>query len=318
MARALRIEYPGAVYHITARGNEKKNIFVDEKDYIKLLNIFKESQIKYFIKIYAYVLMQNHYHLLFETPKANLIKVMHYIQSKYSIYFNRRHNRVGHLFQGRYKALLVDKDNYLLELVRYIHLNPIRAGRVVKPEQYRWSSYKEYLGCQKLVNIKDILKIFGGNRERFKRFTYDGINKKWEDINCNVYGQVIFGTKQFTDTIKKRIKKAGKLNIDKEISFRRKMKKRVSKEKIIDLVIKHFKIRKEKLFNKKDRWNEPRKICIYLIKKFTDMPIKLIGNLFGGVQYSAVSHIAKKVELRRNKDKELDNIIRKIESKIKT
>jgi len=142
----------------------------------------------------------------------------------------------------------VDKDNYLLELVRYIHLNPIRAGRVVKPEQYRWSSYKEYLGCQKLVNIKDILKIFGGNRERFKRFTYDGINKKWEDINCNVYGQVIFGTKQFTDTIKKRIKKAGKLNIDKEISFRRKMERRVSKEKIIDLVIKHFKIRKEKLF----------------------------------------------------------------------
>ena len=116
MGRPLRIEYPGALYHITSRGNEKRDIFLDNNDRIKFLDILEDYHERYGILIHSYVLMDNHYHLILETPKGNLLKVMHGINGGYTGYFNRRHGRVGHLFQGRYKGILVDKATYLIEL----------------------------------------------------------------------------------------------------------------------------------------------------------------------------------------------------------
>ncbi|MGV8149826.1 MAG: transposase, partial [Alkaliphilus sp.] len=126
MARPLRIEYEGALYHITTRGNERKKIYYAEADYEKFKSYLKDAQNKYGYLLHCYALMTNHYHLLIETPYANISKVMHYINGSYTSYLNKKRERSGHLFQGRYKAILVDQDSYLLELSRYIHLNPVR------------------------------------------------------------------------------------------------------------------------------------------------------------------------------------------------
>lgn len=149
MARSLRIEYEGAIYHVTSRGNERRKIFFTKHDYKKFLDYMKEAKKKYGVMRHCYVLMSNHYHIVIETPKANLSKVMQYINGSYTTYINTKKKRSGRLFQGRYKAIVVDRDNYLLELSRYVHLNPVRAAIVVKPEEYSYSSYKAYINNKK-------------------------------------------------------------------------------------------------------------------------------------------------------------------------
>ncbi|HDO21625.1 MAG TPA: transposase, partial [Nitrospirae bacterium] len=140
MARPLRIEYPGAFYHITSRGNERKDIFKSARDREKFLSYLESSTQRYGAVIHVYCLMTNHYHLLLETPLGNLSQIMRHINGAYTTYFNTRRQRSGHLFQGRYKAIVVDADEYAEELSRYIHLNPVRAGIVERPEEYQWSS----------------------------------------------------------------------------------------------------------------------------------------------------------------------------------
>lgn len=149
MARALRIEYPGAFYHITSRGNERKSIYRNKSDRRSFLLYLKSANLRYGALIHAYCLMDNHYHILLGTPKGNLSQIMRHINGAYTTRFNIKHKRKGHLFQGRYKAILVDADAYLAELSRYIHLNPVRAGIVDMPEKYSWSSYRYYIGKKK-------------------------------------------------------------------------------------------------------------------------------------------------------------------------
>ena len=142
MARPLRIEYPGAFYHVTSRGNEQKDIFKSDFDREKFLSYLVSASERYGAEIHAYCLMTNHYHMMLETPLGNLSQIMKHINSSYTSYFNIKHKRVGHLLQGRYKAILVQADAYAAELSRYIHLNPVRAGMVKFPEDYRWTSYR--------------------------------------------------------------------------------------------------------------------------------------------------------------------------------
>ncbi len=169
MARPLRIEYPGAFYHVTARGNERKDIFLDDSDREKLLSYLETAFPRYKAAIHVYCLMSNHYHLLIETPEGNLSQIMRHINGAYTTYVNSKRQRTGHLFQGRYKAILVEADEYAGELSRYMHLNPVRAGIVTKPEDYDWSSYRYYLGkdkSPKWLTKKFILKYFGGKTSR--------------------------------------------------------------------------------------------------------------------------------------------------------
>ncbi|NWF91748.1 MAG: transposase [Syntrophaceae bacterium] len=158
-----------ALYHITSRGNERKNIFLRDGNRVKFLQILEDYHDRYGILIHSYVLMDNHYDLVWETPKGNVLKVMHGINSSYAGYFNRRYGRSGHLFQGRYRGILVEKDAYLLLLSRYVHLNPVRAGVVRRPEQYPWSSYLGYIGKEKgsqWVEYAWVLSQFGKERKR--------------------------------------------------------------------------------------------------------------------------------------------------------
>ena len=146
MARPLRLEFPGAIYHLTARGDRREDIFADDADRERLLQVFAECVARFGWVCHAYCLMDNHYHFLVETPLPNLARGMRQLNGIYTQRFNRRHGHSGHLFQGRYQAILVEKDSYLRELARYVVLNPVRARLVKRPEQWRWSSYRASAG----------------------------------------------------------------------------------------------------------------------------------------------------------------------------
>lgn len=196
MARPLRIEYPGALYHITSRGDRRESIYADRIDRLAFLRIIEETVIRYNWLCHAYCLMGNHYHLMIETPEANLSEGMRYLNGVYTQACNRRHRRCGHLFQGRYNAIFVQKESYLLELCRYITLNPVRAGWVDHPQQWAWSSYRAMVGLEETpqwLTTDAVLELFNAPRrqsmERFKRFVLAGINGKspWENIRQQVY-----------------------------------------------------------------------------------------------------------------------------------
>lgn len=172
MTRPLRIEFKGAVYHITSRGNARQAIFLDEKDFANFLGVLCSVVKKYHFILHTYCLMNNHYHLLIETPEGNLSKGMRQLNGLYTQRFNRKHQRVGHLFQGRYKAILVDKDNYLLELCRYVVLNPIRAKIVKDPKDWKWSSYQATAGYRGIPCLTTdwILSQFGNKQKAFRQY----------------------------------------------------------------------------------------------------------------------------------------------------
>ncbi len=199
MARPLRIEYPGAWYRVSCRGNEERNIFRDDADRDKLLEILSANLKLYRIELHSYVLMQTHFHLLLMTAEANLRKFMQRFNTTYTVYFNRRHRRSGHLFQGRYKAILIEKDEYLVELSRYIHLNPVRIKKYSQWEieekrrilkGYPWSSYGGYTQLRKhqpFIHYSEILDMAGGGdslggRRKYEQFVMDGIMK---DMNID-------------------------------------------------------------------------------------------------------------------------------------
>ena len=169
MARPLRLEFAGALYHVTARGNERRPIYRDEQDRRRFLERLGAVAERFALRVHAYVLMRNHYHLLVETGAGNLSRAMRQLNGVYTQDFNRRHRRAGHLFQGRYKAIVVDKDAYLLELSRYIHLNPVRVGEVSKPWEFRWSSAGAFVGksgAPEFLVVGEVLGHFGRRRRR--------------------------------------------------------------------------------------------------------------------------------------------------------
>ena len=146
MARPLRIEFPGALYHVTSRGNGRQKIFLDHHDNRKFLELLGKTIERFNWICHTYCLMVNHYHLMIETPDANLSKGMHHLNATFCQSHNKRHDTVGHLLQGRFKSIVVDRESYLLELARYVVLNPVRAGLVARPEDWTWSSYRATSG----------------------------------------------------------------------------------------------------------------------------------------------------------------------------
>lgn len=183
MARQLRIEYPSALYHIVSRGNAHQNTFLSESDYITFFKVLNDVCDQYVFIVYAYCLMSNHYHLLIETIDANLSAGMRQLNGVYTQKFNYFHQRVGHLFQGRYKAIIVEKDSYLMELSRYIVLNPVRAGIAKSPQEWKWSSYRAMIGMGPGAACLDkewLVNNFGSQktaREKYISFVNDGLDR---------------------------------------------------------------------------------------------------------------------------------------------
>ena len=146
MSRPLRIEFPGAIYHVTSRGDRREPIFVDDEDRHALLAVTDQAMDRFDAQVLAYCLMGNHYHFVLHTRQGNLSRLMRHLNGVFTQTFNRRHAKVGHLFQGRFKSVLVDRDAYLLEVCRYVELNPVRASMVAEPDHWPWSSYRAHVG----------------------------------------------------------------------------------------------------------------------------------------------------------------------------
>jgi REP element-mobilizing transposase RayT len=211
MARKPRIEIEGGLYHLITRGNNRRRIFDDENDYQKMLKLIGDTKTKLPFYLYSYSLMPNHIHMLVERQETAISRIMHRVLNGYSRYYNRKNRRVGHLFQRRYKAILCQSDQYLAELVRYIHLNPVRAKIVSNPAAYRYSSHRAYLGIDEpwLVDIDPVLRHFGATkklaRERFRMFVNAGLKLgRRKEFYGGEEGRIL-GSEDFVETIKKRV-----------------------------------------------------------------------------------------------------------------
>jgi REP element-mobilizing transposase RayT len=204
MARPLRLEFTDALYHITSRGDRQEDIYEDDDDRKAFLSVLEGVCETYNWVCHAYCLMSNHYHLLIETPDANLSRGMRQLNGVYTQTFNRAHGRAGHVFQGRYKAILVEKESYLLELSRYIVLNPVRAGMVTSPGDWPWSSYRATVGQVKgpgYLNVDWVLAAFAIRKslaiERYKKFVAEGKGQPspWTLLQNQIY----LGSEQFVE-----------------------------------------------------------------------------------------------------------------------
>lgn len=210
MARPLRIEYPGALYHVTARGNARQDIFLDDEDRQRFLGVLARVVSRCHLLLHAYCLMDNHFHLVVETPEGNLSNVMRQLNGVYTQAFNRRHGRVGHVLQGRFKAIIVDRESYLLEVCRYVVLNPVRAKTTRKPDSYQWSSYRATAGLTPTppyLTIDWLLSQCGRQRaaaqRKYQAFVAEGMGRgsPWEAVR----GQVLLGSERFVERLAPRL-----------------------------------------------------------------------------------------------------------------
>ena len=306
MARPLRITYPGAFYHVTSRGNEQKAVFKSIRDRERFLEYLESATERYRAVIHAYCLMDNHYHLLLETPSGNLSKIMAHINGAYTNYFNTKRQRCGHLFQGRFKAILIEADEYANELSRYIHLNPVRAKMRELPEDYKWSSYSYYIGKNKApewLKMDFILGYFGKKISGAQRGYRDFVNKKIghnESPLVETVGSMILGSKEFIDVIKEKFLSERKL--DRELPALSSFQRRIQIEDIdkeVDRVI-------------IDNARLSRNVKIYLSHRHTGEKLDSIGRHFD-IGPSAVCQTAKRFAQRIKDDKKIGTVIRKIE-----
>jgi putative transposase len=236
MARPLRIEYDGALYHVTSRGNERKPIFKDDTDRELFLDVLSHVTDRFNWLCHAYCLMDNHYHLVIETPDGNLSKGMRQLNGVYTQAFNRRYNRVGHLFQGRFKGILVQKDSHFLEVCRYVVLNPVRAKAVKHPREWAWSSYRATAGQAAIptcVTAEELLSHFGqrriGAQEKYREYVSEGIGRStiWEDLEA----QSLLGLEGFAEALKDHV--VGKQKL-REVPKAQRFMARVSLKKLIE------------------------------------------------------------------------------------
>jgi len=315
MVRPLRLSFENAFYHITARGNRREKIFYSDKDKEVFLKKLKEMLIKYSMICYAYCLMDNHYHLFIKTTQPNLSQGIHYLNSSYTNWFRNKHQIVGPIFQGRFKSILVDADNYALILSAYIHLNPLRAGIVRQIEDYPWSSYLDYLNLRK-HNISDpsfILKSIDNN-------TFNSIKKyreyviEYQDMKDPIkksYHNIALGSETFIERVKEKIKHKGRR---REIPSTRSISK-YDVDTIITKMTQVLNIERRMIFDKK-RGNPNRSLAIYLIKRFTPLSLSKIGELFK-MDYSAVSQAAKRFEQKTEVDNEIKEYMQKVITALK-
>jgi putative transposase len=306
MARPLRIEFPGAVYHLTARGNERKRIYRDDVDRQHFLALLAQVVERFHVLVHGYVLMDNHYHALAETLEANLARVIRQLNGDYAQYFNRRHRRVGHLFQARYKALLVDRDAYLVELSRYIHLNPVRAGMVGRATEHQWSSAAAYVGAAPVpvfLTVAEVLGHFGGTlrggHSRYREFLHEaedgrGPGSPWG----TVVGQTLLGDPDWVrdmraDITAWRAAGAPRDRADGEVPAWRQLRLRPTLDDVIEAVAAGMRVDREAICRRHSR-NQARAVALYLAQITCGVPQKEIAALFG-VGHSAVSKAAAQV-----------------------
>jgi REP-associated tyrosine transposase len=310
MARPLRIAYPGAFYHVTSRGNEKKDVFKSRRDREKFLEYLASATQRYGAVIHAYCLMSNHYHLLLETPAGNLSQIMQHINSAYTTYFNVKRKRAGHLFQGRFKALLVEADEYAAELTRYIHLNPVRAAMTARPEDWPWSSYRGYIGqdnAPEWLKKEFILGFFGKRTadamKKYREFVEDLLGKEYESPLKATFGTAILGSAGFIEAV--TAQHLTTREAERDLPALRQFASRPSPEEI-QRAVKTVIDNDEKL---------ARQAGMYLCHRYSGEKLRTIGELFK-VRESAISEASRLFPRKMQKDKKLEKAIERIEGNL--
>jgi len=322
MPRRTRIKFPGAVYHIMNRGNNRQKIFLERKDYETYLELLERCADNFAIVVYAYCLLNTHLHLLIETPRGNVSEFMRSLHLGYVREYKRRHHFRGHLFQERFKSIIVDRDLYLVEVSRYIHLNPLRAGIVKRPEEYEWSSYPYYIesGRDTFLHPELILEYMGEseeNRKKYQEFVNDLIDTGKIEPSP-VYAGLFYGTKTFAQKVWKKIerrKEDKQKNLFRQEDLRRRGLKKF--ESIVDRVSKFYRIDNSNLINGYTHEIVALKHqTMYLARRYTNLGLKEIAKKLGVYHPSAVSKAIVRLGHKRAEDKELDEKLNKLEKRI--
>ena len=304
MARPLRIAFAGALYHVTARGNERKPIYRDDRDRARFLERLAAVVHTHRLRVHAFALMRNHFHLLVETPEANVSRAMGQLTGSYTQDFNRRHHRSGHLFQGRYKAILVEKDSYLLELSRYIHLNPVRVGEVSRAWEFAWSSAAAYVGkatVPEFLTVGDVLAHFGRRRavarRRYADFVADGAASKGEKPWRLVEGQVLLGERAWVERMKRRL--AGTA-VATKIVARTALQPRPAVSVVIAQVCRAAQVERATLLRPRGgRGGWARAVAMALAWEVCGLGQREIGRAFGVGPHAVSKAIARAAALRQ-------------------
>lgn len=289
MARPLRLEFPGAVYHITARGNAQQAIFDDDDDRQRFLHLLGREVLQQNWFCYAYCLMDNHYHLLLETPEANLSWGMRRLNGNYGQSYNLRHRQVGHLLQGRYKAILVERESHLMELCRYVVLNPVRASMATRVEKWPWSSYQATVGKVKSPDwlaVDSLLANFsqrkGTARNAYAKFVEEGIGKPspWEKLR----GQIYLGSEKFMEMMQERVDNEDLTNVSRA----QRQPCRPEADTIIAAVSKAYSISEANVLqrNHKEAFNA----AVYLLRRVGNLPLRRVAEM-AGISTGRVSQI---------------------------
>lgn len=297
MARQLRLEYPGALYHLTARGNAQQPIFLDETDRHYFLTCLGQEILQQQWRCYAYCLMDNHYHLLIETPEPNLSRGMRRLNGRYTQRFNRRHHRVGHVLQGRFKSLLVERETYLLELCRYLVLNPVRAGLVTTPHEWPWSSYGPTAGAQSSPSwlARDqVWSLFDSHQARaqsaYRQFVTQGIGtpSPWPQIT----GQIFLGSAAFRERMAALLPPTNLANVPHAQTDPTRLKA----EEILERVAAVYGVSPTAVTAR--RHQEAYRTAVWLLRRTGNEPLQTVAARFG-VSPSCVSKIQSAFETTR-------------------
>lgn len=319
MARPLRIQYPNAWYHVMNRARRGQIAFPVKEDKFAFVYLLKETSEMFNLNVSAWCLMETHYHLLVQTPEANLARCMRHINGVYTQKYNFRHKCDGTLFRGRYKSLLVDADNYLLQLVRYIHRNPLRAGLVEKLSQYDWSSHKVYLSGSERWNWVHKNFVLGmlakTNNVQLKKYRqYVGMKDSSE--LCSFFDMIhlpsIIGDKSFKDWVKGTFFKG---KVDRNIPQTKTLAP--TRGAIMKSVCEYYKIDEQAICSvRRGKENLPRDMAMYLMRLLGGEPLLRIGEVMGLDQYSSVSSAVQRVKNKLSVDKQLKRDIGLIKDRI--
>lgn len=321
MARPLRLEYPGAFYHVINRGNAGENIFINDRDKEKFLEYLEKAVERYLIRIHTYCLMTNHYHLLVETPQPNLSQAIKWVNVSYATYFNRKRNRSGHLFQGRFKSIIVDADEYLKPLSRYIHLNPVRAKMVESHDAYYWSSYPVFIGKRKgesWLETDWLLSLFGNSPKAASKIYRSYVENidldEVKNPGTDVVGGLVLGSTEFVAWIKETF--LSKKTHQKEIPQLKKLKPGIELESVVKGVCDEFGCDSAQIKQKGLKRNLTRDVAIYIAREITGKSGVDLGRFFGGISGAGITnrcnYISKQLERNRRLKGRIDRIKNKI------
>jgi len=328
MARPLRIQYPGAYYHVMNRGNRRENIFITDTDRSGFVDALADSCETFSVKLITYVLMANHFHLLVQTVDGNLSEFMRHFLVTYTVRFNRRNGRSGHVFQGRFKSLLVEEDEYLLPLSRYIHLNPIRtrqfknANIQIKSDylkKYPWSTYSGYCYLRKRDQTIDygwlLNTYFRGDsaqgRRRYREYVNQGLEGEIENPFEDVVHQSILGSQYFVKWVKKKLPRQQQ----REIPSLGKLQHDLPVEHIIEVVARAGQVLTEELLDRKTRIKELRQMAMELSYRYSNEKQAEIGAIFG-VDYSTVSQSRTRLKAKLKSNRKLNKQFKQIKEQI--